>query len=136
MVLPLLLGDEDARAAGMVVNEIDSAKGGPKIRALVTSVWQLISADPTVKLILFSQFRRLTTLISRVFSSSKVQKASIAGGNVFRKCRAATLFCTNPNMKVFLSSDDCISGLHLVEASHVVIVHPHMSFAYEMQNTC
>ncbi|KAJ3355676.1 hypothetical protein GGF32_001842 [Allomyces javanicus] len=142
-VLALLANSAIARlpAAGTVaVPTIDYAKYGSKIRALVTHVRQVIAADPTPKLILFSQFRRLTTLISRAFSEFKIRNVSMAGGNVFSKRRAVTLFRNDPDMKVlFLSSDDYVSGLHLVEANHVVIVHPllgaseTMSRAYEMQ---
>ncbi|KNE71139.1 hypothetical protein AMAG_15806 [Allomyces macrogynus ATCC 38327] len=119
---------------------IDYAKYGSKIRALVAYVRRVLAADPTAKLILFSQFRRLTALISRAFSEFNIPNVRMAGGNVLSKRRAVTLFRTDPDMKVlFLSSDDCVSGLHLTEANHVVIVHPFlgasetMSRAYEMQ---
>ncbi|KAJ3355682.1 hypothetical protein GGF32_001848 [Allomyces javanicus] len=125
---------------GAVVDGIDYAKYGSKIRALVAYVRRVLAADPTAKLILFSQFRRLTTLISRALSEFQIPNVSLAGGNVFTKRRAVTLFRTDPDMKIlFLSSDDCVSGLHLTEANHVVIVHPFlgasetMSRAYEMQ---
>ncbi|KAJ3362478.1 hypothetical protein GGF31_001579 [Allomyces arbusculus] len=73
---------------------IDYAKYGSKIRALVIYVRRVIEADPTAKLILFPLFRRLTTHFARIFRV------------------------------LFLSSDDCVSGRHLVEANHVVIAHP------------
>ncbi|KNE69818.1 hypothetical protein AMAG_14354 [Allomyces macrogynus ATCC 38327] len=132
--------EKDEKKDGEEGDGIDYAKYGSKIRALVAYVRRVLAADPTAKLILFSQFRRLTALISRAFSEFNIPNVRMAGGNVLSKRRAVTLFRTDPDMKVlFLSSDDCVSGLHLTEANHVVIVHPFlgasetMSRAYEMQ---
>lgn len=46
-------------------------------------------------------------------------------GNVMMKSKAITTFKTDPNVRlILLSSEDSVSGLHLVEATTVVILHP------------
>ncbi|KAI9224293.1 hypothetical protein BC828DRAFT_373806 [Blastocladiella britannica] len=69
-----------------------------------------------------------------------VKTVRLSGGNVYVKRKALTAFKTDPNMKViFLSYQDCVSGLHLTEANHVVLCHTFLARdeatakAYEMQ---
>ncbi|KAJ3347247.1 hypothetical protein GGF32_007005, partial [Allomyces javanicus] len=115
-------------------------KYGSKIKALVQFVRRVLRTDPTAKLILFSQFHRLTALMSKEFSEFGIKNAGLMGGNMLSKRRAVSLFRNDPGVKVlFLSAEDSVSGLQLTEANHVVIVHPFlgaseaMARAYEMQ---
>ncbi|KNE67941.1 hypothetical protein AMAG_13128 [Allomyces macrogynus ATCC 38327] len=120
--------------------DADYAIYGSKIKALVQFVRRVVRADPTAKLILFSQFHRLTALMAHAFTEFGIGNVKLTGGNVISKRRAVTLFRNDPDMKVlFLSAEDSVSGLQLTEANHVVIVHPFlgaseaMARAYEMQ---
>ncbi|KNE73043.1 hypothetical protein AMAG_20687 [Allomyces macrogynus ATCC 38327] len=120
--------------------DADYAIYGSKIKALVQFVRRVVRADPTAKLILFSQFHRLTALMAHAFTEFGIGNVKLMGGNVISKRRAVTLFRNDPDMKVlFLSAEDSVSGLQLTEANHVVIVHPFlgaseaMARAYEMQ---
>ncbi|KAJ3347023.1 hypothetical protein GGF32_007142, partial [Allomyces javanicus] len=120
--------------------DADYAIYGSKIKALVQFVRRVVRTDPTAKLILFSQFHRLTALMAHAFTEFGIGNVKLMGGNVISKRRAVTLFRNDPDMKVlFLSAEDSVSGLQLTEANHVVIVHPFlgaseaMARAYEMQ---
>ncbi|KAI9164398.1 hypothetical protein H9P43_008249 [Blastocladiella emersonii ATCC 22665] len=132
--------DGDAASASAEQAAADARKYGQKVLALIKYVQRVVAQDPTAKLILFCQFRRLAKLISQAFHTLGVENASLLGGNVMSKRRALSAFKQNPDVKVlFLSNQDCVSGLHLTEANHVVIVHPFLaedeatSRAYETQ---
>ncbi|ORZ38397.1 P-loop containing nucleoside triphosphate hydrolase protein [Catenaria anguillulae PL171] len=119
---------------------LDYSKYGSKIKALVQYVNDTVRQDPKAKVLVFVQFRRLSDLISSAFSSLGVTNVRMAGGNVYVKRKALMAFKTDPTVKVlFLSYQDCVSGLHLTEANHVLIVHPFLARdeqtakAYEMQ---
>ncbi|KNE73055.1 hypothetical protein AMAG_17323 [Allomyces macrogynus ATCC 38327] len=122
------------------VGGAESTNYGSKIKALVQFVRRVVRADPTSKLILFSQFHQLTALMAHAFTEFGIGNVKLMGGNVISKRRAVTLFRNDPDMKVlFLSAEDSVLGLQLTEANHVVIVHPFlgeseaMARAYEMQ---
>ncbi|KAJ3374513.1 hypothetical protein GGF31_007291 [Allomyces arbusculus] len=126
--------DDDADA------DADYAIYGSKIKTLVQFVRRVVREDPAAKLILFSQFHRLTALMARAFSEFGIVHVKLMGGTVITKRQAITLFRTDPNTKIlFLSAEDSVSGLQLTEANHVVIVHPFlgaseaMARAYELQ---
>ncbi|KNE59193.1 hypothetical protein AMAG_03517 [Allomyces macrogynus ATCC 38327] len=128
-------GDQDEDDSG-----IDYAKYGSKIQALVRFVRRVVHIDATAKLILFSQFHQLTALMSQAFAEFGIGHAKFMGGHVIAKQRAIARFRHEPETKVlFLSAEDSVSGLQLIEANHVVIVHPFlgaseaMARAYEMQ---
>ncbi|KAI9223507.1 hypothetical protein BC828DRAFT_375762 [Blastocladiella britannica] len=121
-------------------NLIDYAKYGSKVKSMVQTALRTVQRDPTAKIIMFVQFRRLASIISKAFTELGVPNASLSGGNVLTKRKAVTSFKKDPNIKVlFLSYQDSVSGLHLVEANHVFICHPFLaedeatSRAYETQ---
>ncbi|KAJ3350086.1 hypothetical protein GGF32_005127, partial [Allomyces javanicus] len=102
--------------------DADYAIYGSKIKALVQFVRRVVRADPTAKLILFSQFHRLTALMAHAFTEFGISNVKLMGGNVISKRRTVTLFRNDPGMKLlFLSAEDSVSGLQLTEANHVVI---------------
>ncbi|KNE67940.1 hypothetical protein AMAG_13127 [Allomyces macrogynus ATCC 38327] len=116
-----------------VDEDADYAIYGSKIKALVQFVRRVVRADPTAKLILFSQFHRLTALMAHAFTEFGIGNVKLMGGNVLSKRRAITLFRNDAEMKVlFLSAEDSVSGLQLTEANHVVIVHPFLGASEAM----
>ncbi|ORZ37087.1 hypothetical protein BCR44DRAFT_1484339 [Catenaria anguillulae PL171] len=148
---------EDPTAAGEAEEDTDKANGsdddddgsdksidysvyGTKVEALVKYTLRAVRKDKSAKLIMFVQFRRLATIISRAFTELGIVNVSLAGGNVLSKRKAVTAFKHDPNVRViFLSYESSVSGLHLTEANYVCIVHPFLaedeatSRAFELQ---
>ncbi|KAJ3351321.1 hypothetical protein GGF32_004320 [Allomyces javanicus] len=93
--------------AGVEGNDNDGADFsiyGSKIKALVQIVRRVVREDPTAKLILFSQFHRLTALMAHALSEFGIAHVKLMDGTVITKRRAITLFRTDPNTKtLFLS---------------------------------
>ncbi|KNE69760.1 hypothetical protein AMAG_14301 [Allomyces macrogynus ATCC 38327] len=105
-------------------------KNGTKLAALTRYIHRVTGADPTAKLLLFCQFKRLFTLLRHAVVDLGVPAVSMAGGTVTTKRNALDRFRTNANVKVLLmSADESVSGLCVTEASHVVLVHPFVGVA-------
>lgn len=120
-------------------DEVDISQYGSKLAAFVKYLEKTIEEQPDAKLILFVQFRRLMGLVSKALKNFNIDNVRCEG-NVFQRNHAIRTFKTSDKVRlILLSSEDSVSGLHLVEATHVVIFHPFMvgsdtlAIAYEKQ---
>ncbi|KAJ3366363.1 hypothetical protein GGF31_008091 [Allomyces arbusculus] len=127
---PLTGADATLRIARGNAQEPKVGKYGTKLAALTQYIQRVTGADPTAKLLLFCQFKRLSTLLRHALVDLGIPAVSMAGGTVTTKRNALDKFRTNANVKVLLmSADESVSGLRVTEASHVVLVHPFVGVA-------
>jgi SNF2 family DNA or RNA helicase len=104
--------------------KVDRSKFGSKLNVFAGYLDQLFHSKPQSKVILFIQFRRLMSLVSNALTVMGVSHVECTG-NVYKRTNAVEKFKHNMDMRLMLlSSEDSVSGLHLPEATHVVIFHP------------
>lgn len=117
------------------------SKYGTKLAQFVKFMAETLKETPNAKIILFIQFQRLMKLVSDALHEFGVAHVRCTG-NVGTKNKAINEFKTSPaNRLILLSSEDSVSGLHLTNATHVVIFHPflinegdhELAMAYEKQ---
>jgi hypothetical protein len=101
---------------------------GSKLVRAAALIRTLLAAEPTTKIIVFAQFDRLLKLVARALGALDVGagvEVIEVRGTVHQCQHAIDRFRTEPSVRVMLlSSDATISGITLVEANHVVAVHP------------
>jgi SNF2 family DNA or RNA helicase len=101
-------------------------KYGSKLNAVARYLHNLFGQEQTAsaKVILFIQFRRLMTMVSKALTEMNVQHVHCIG-NVHQRTKAIEAFKQSADVRlILLSSEDSVSGLHLPEATHVLIFHP------------
>ena len=120
-------------------NGVDCSKYGSKLAAFVDYMNQEVEHNPDAKFILFIQFKRLMHLVSNALTEFKIKNV-VCDGTVYQRQNAIADFKTSDSVRlILLSSESSVSGLHLVNATHVVILHPFLrdtdesALAYEKQ---
>ena len=106
---------------------------GSKITCMIEEIQQLKSGE---KVIIFASWDRLLHNIGSALKSNNINHVYIKG-NVAIRDRSIYEFQTNPSVRVILlSAEFGASGVNLVEATHVYIVHPFTGvdgYQYERQ---
>jgi len=116
--------DPNGEEKEKVEDAADCSKYGSKLAAFVGFLRQTFRESPNSKVILFIQFRRLMRLVSEALHEFQVPHVR-CDGNVNQRSTAIHQFRKQPDVRlILLSSEDSVSGLHLVEATHVVLLHP------------
>lgn len=97
---------------------------GSKLASLVLLINQILRRRDCKKIVIFAQFQRLLLLISDVLQKSGIKFVVVQGS--IRSCeKAFRAFRYDSSVKIILlASDKSISGVHLVEANHLIAVHP------------
>jgi len=97
---------------------------GSKLDALLLLLSQITGRADCKKIVIFAQFQHLLVLIADVLKEQGVNFV-VARGSI-RSCeRAFHAFRNDQAVRIILlSSDKSISGVQLVEANHLVAVHP------------
>lgn len=121
-------------------NVVDNnlSKYGSKLASFVAFMRETLKETAESKFILFIQFKRLMRLVSQALTEFEINHVQCTG-NVMSKSRAVRLFKESEDTRlILLSSDDSVSGLHLTNATHMVIFHPfhgedEVAVAYEKQ---
>jgi SNF2 family DNA or RNA helicase len=112
---------------------------GSKICDIVDKIAEVILSDPTNKVILFAQWEDLLEQFEVALSEVKIESCTVKGATSMRT-KAIRTFQERKNCKVILlSSVYGASGINLVEANYVFIVHPFlgdMNEQYEYQAIC
>lgn len=93
----------------------------PKLKALVANVLEILAEDETNKVVIFSGFKGMLSLIQHEMKLLRQPVARI-DGNVSARDRdkAIVRFNTQPNCRVFLSSDAGAYGVNLDRGSHLI----------------
>jgi ERCC4-related helicase len=111
---------------------------GSKLATIIQYINKVLRESDFSRLIIFIQSKRLTTM---VISALKIFNISHAAcySNVYQRAASVASFKNGTTRLLLLSSQDSVSGLHLPQASHVILFHPflmeseYMAFDYERQ---
>ena len=99
---------------------------GSKLVRLAALLRKLLSADPNEKIIVFAQFERLLRLIGRALTLLNIGVEFVTVRGSIHQCqRSIDRFRNDASVRIMLlSSETTISGITLIEANHVIAVHP------------
>lgn len=102
------------------VGLVSGAKS-PKLAELIAYLKDAIEADPDVKVVVFASWTRAFPYLMEAMDHAKIAAVQFHGG-MTPKAKEATkaLFQTDPNVRVFLSSDAGGYGVDLPQASILV----------------
>jgi len=102
-------------------------KYGSKLAALIQLIRSVLRRQDCKKIVLFAQFQKLLLLIADVLVENGIEFV-VARGSI-RSCeKAFRAFRNEKSVRIILlASDKSISGVHLVEANHLIAVHPTLS---------
>lgn len=91
---------------------------------MVELIFELRQRDDFSKLIIFAQFERMLHLIGNALRDFHIQFVYVQGS--IRQCEKSIRRFKNDSAVqiMLLSSETTISGVHLVEANHMIAVHP------------
>jgi SNF2 family DNA or RNA helicase len=97
---------------------------GSKLAALIPLIQRILNRRDCKKIVIFAQFQRLLLLIADVLRQNGINFV-VARGSI-RSCEKAfrSFRYENAVRIILLASDKSISGVHLVEANHLIAVHP------------
>ena len=113
-----------------------------KIQALLQCILSIRAEDPSAKCLLFSEWSEALVVVGQALRANSVNFLQIGGGSGSRsgggpkKKMHATLklFKANPMIPLLLLPlATASSGLNIVEANHVLLVEPSLSFGRELQ---
>ena len=98
---------------------------GSKIKDLASYLRVTVEKDPTNRIIVFCQFKRMSVLVSQALHLMNIRNAN-ACGDIRARVHAIEKFKQHGSgyRVIILNSENSVSGLNLTEASHVVILHP------------
>lgn len=124
-----LTAAESASTGDIVHNNNDETKNvretyGSKLAALIDLIKRILARRDCKKIVLFAQFQRLLLLIAGVLRENGINFVTARGS--IRSCeKAFRSFRSDASVRIILlASDKSISGVHLVEANHLIAVHP------------
>jgi len=125
--------EEDAKDADSGKDAVGGDKGedteeslinkwGTKFARMLQYVDDILDADPTHRVIIFSQWDKTLTMVQKALTS--VERASVViQGQIYTIQARIHRFRTDPSCRVvLLSSSKNASGVNLTEASHVVLL--------------
>lgn len=134
-----LATQEKAKAEIRSVTGLSKRLWGSKICDVVDQIHRYINEDPTNKIILFAQWEDLLEQYEVALAEVKIEAVTVKGATSMRT-KAIRTFQERANCKVILlSSVYGASGINLIEANYVFIVHPFlgdMAEQYEYQAIC
>lgn len=134
----LVIADDQSRAREAVKDDGDDNAGdetsgaaappsrryGSKIDALLRLIGEIRERGDFAKMIVYAQFERLLTLVATALREFGLQ-FEYARGSIMQCEKAIRRFKNNDGVRILLlSSERSISGVHLVEANHLVAIHP------------
>jgi len=117
-----------------------------KITSILQCILQLTRADSTNKLLVFSEWLEVLTILQQALRANGVRFLQIGGGGAKGKggggggggkkkfAETLAIFKSNPLIPVLLLPlKTAASGLNIVEANHVLLVEPSLSAGKEAQ---
>jgi SNF2 family DNA or RNA helicase len=99
---------------------LDGVIQGPKLNAAFDLVEEILAASPDNKVVLFSFFKGSLRLLAEAMA--QLTKSVMFDGDMSakEKDRATQMFSTNPDVRLFLSSDAGGYGLDLPMANYLI----------------
>ena len=102
------------------VGLVENSKS-PKLVELISYIKDAIEADPDVKVVVFASWTRAFPYFMEALAQAKISMVQFHGGMTPKaKETAKTMFQTDPEVRVFLSSDAGGYGVDLPQASILV----------------
>ncbi len=100
----------------------DGPKLGTKIEHLINTVKEIINVDNTKKIIVFSQWDNMLKLISKIFTDYDINHIFLNGSINTISSKIRKFKIQNDINVVLMSSDKSPSGLHLTEATTIILL--------------
>ena len=105
---------------------------GTKIEAVVRKVLKLTLEDSTSKILIFSQWEDVLTIVERALDDNRLNPIRIKGSHKINF--KLNQFKTNSKYPVLLLPlKSAANGLNLIEANHVIMIEPLLNFGIERQ---
>lgn len=112
-----ILKDEDKH-----IDDNDNNKYGSKMNYLIKNINKIIKERPDNKIILFSQWNSMLKLVGIVLNEYNIKYLECKG-NIHMISKTIRKFKNDNNIKIILlSSENCVSGNNLTEASHIIML--------------
>uniref|UniRef100_A0A6C0H7X6 RING-type domain-containing protein n=1 Tax=viral metagenome TaxID=1070528 RepID=A0A6C0H7X6_9ZZZZ len=97
-------------------------KYGSKLGKLISLIKSLIN-DYNSKIIVFSQWDDMLTLISKTLIANDINNSCVKG-NSYKRTAAINNFVSNIDKVIMLSLKNAASGTNLINATHIIFVDP------------
>ena len=98
-------------------------KYGTKITNVILKIREITKENENNKIICFAEWDELLHVVGKIFDELGIRNV-YCKGNIYSKNRSIDKFKNQKMVKVMmLSLDNCASGLHLVEATHIIFLH-------------
>mgnify|MGYP001159414673 CR=1 FL=1 len=95
---------------------------GTKIEHLINTIKTIITEDNTKKIIVFSQWDNMLRLVSKIFNEHEIKNIFINGSINTVSAKIRRFKIENDINVVLMSSDKSPSGLHLTEATTIILL--------------
>ena len=102
------------------VGALEKLKKSPKLNDTVELITEILEADPTNKIVVFSFFRDMLDLIALATEDLTRSVLFTGAVNIKGRDRAKQQFADDPNTRLFLSSDAGGIGLDLPMANYLI----------------
>ena len=110
----------------VIKGNIDVNNNGPtlgtKIEHLINTIKTIITEDNTKKIIVFSQWDNMLRLVSKIFNEHEIKNIFINGSINTVSAKIRRFKIENDINVVLMSSDKSPSGLHLTEATTIILL--------------
>lgn len=115
---------------------VDPVKTSPKLKAAVELIQELLDEDPRNKIVLFSFFKHSLALIGEA-TAGMTEHALFTGDlSAKEKDKEKQRFQTDPNVRLFLSSDAGGYGVDLPQANYLISFDlPWSAGAWDQRNS-
>lgn len=93
-----------------------------KLDALIETVLDILAEDPDHKVVIFSYFKPMISMIGTAFTKLKIPFTTLTGDitSTLERDRRIQRFNNDPKCKLFLSSDAGAYGVSLGQGSHLI----------------
>lgn len=114
--------DEGSAYAAKLVAQgrVPTVYKAPKLDAVVNYIEDVLNEDPNNKVVLFSFFKKNLRVIKEATASITDSVLFMGGMGAEERDRAKTKFATDPNCRIFLSSDAGGYGVDLPNANYLI----------------
>jgi len=114
--------DEGSAYASKLVAQgrVPTVYKAPKLDAVVNYIEDVLNEDPNNKVVLFSFFKKNLRVIKEATASITDSVLFMGGMGAEERDRAKTKFATDPNCRIFLSSDAGGYGVDLPNANYLI----------------
>ena len=104
------------------IEDINKNKWGTKMYFMVKSIDKILKKNNINKIIIFSQWKKTLNIIQDILEEVHINYVSCVG-NIYVISKSISKFKNDIDTKVILlCSENCSSGINLIEATHVIFI--------------